>query len=703
MRSLFYFISSVSKKDKFLVLTSVITSLTLSGCFLWSSVKDEYQDFTAYFNTYYNGEQAYESGLKDVETTLKEYDINLISGAFAPQYAISQTARQDFDLAIEKASKVLQLYPNSGYTENCLFMIGISYYYEGDYLRSGRKFIEEQSKYPNSKRFCEALMYYGDIEVKNRNFGDGFGDLMKAMAQAEKEKNREVTSQVSEYLSAYFISQDDTMSAALYLDSAATSAKDDKASIYACEAGNLFEDLGKYSDAKREYNAAWDYARDIRLRFYSRYFTARVERHDKQFMAALNDLRYLRNDDKYFQYFPLIDYQRAEALYDSGSVSSAFEEFQRIDTAYATSEAATRSAFRVANIYLYKVGDYQSALKYYQKSAAHVTVPVLSDKARQMSTNMQEYFTDLFKLRLADSLYQRMADAAARNDSTIKHSQADIDSLYEHVAQAQEGLAGFFMYKMQIPDSAISHYSAIVSQFQKSKVYPSALYTLGEYYFSSGDTTNAKKFLTELIDQHSESSFALSARSLLGIAPKVSIDTSQVDYDQAMNFENENRHDSALVVLKKLLGEKKSSRTPQVLYTIGWIYENKLNTPDSAFAYYKELTTKYPMTDYSSNLNPTILGYEHAQRDSAEARKRIADSIANTLKPVSRDTVKESSTISPQNPKISLSDSTKEKDNLTVHPQIQKSDSLEEVRQKALTDSLSIRRKELDKPKGPER
>jgi len=668
-------------------------------------VKDEYQDFTAYFNTYYNGKQAYEDAMKDVKTSLIEYNINLISGLQTSQYAISQTARQNFDIAIEKASKVLQLYPNSGYTENCLFMIGISYYYEGDYLRSSRKFVEEQSKYPNSKRFSEALMYYGDIEIKNRNFTDGYSDLMKAMDRAGQDKNWEVISQATYYLSNYFLMQNDTASAALYLDSAATFAKNDEAAIYAVESGNLFESLRNYNDAKREYNAAWDHARDIRLKFYSRYFLARAERLDKEYQAALKDLTYIRKDDKYYQYFPLIDYQSAEVLYDSGSVSSAFTEFQRIDTAHASNEAATRSAFRVANIYLRKVGDYQSALKYYQKSAAHAAVPIISEKTKQMSTYMQEYFTDVFKLNLADSLYRRVVDAAARNDSTIKHSQEDIDTLYEHAADAQEVLAGFFLFKLQIPDSAISHYSTIVSQFTKAKVYPSALYTLGEYYFSSGDTMNAKNYLTKLISEHHESSFALSASSLLGMPPKVSVDSVQLNYNEAINFENRNLHDSALVVLKEMVAAPKSTLTPQALYTIGWIYENKLNAPDSAFIYYKKLSTQYPKSDYSANLNPILLGYEKAQRDSADARKRIvddsthrADSIANARKPVPRDTVKDSSTIHPPDSTVNPADSTKK-----VSPQIQKSDSLENVKQKGLPDSLLIRKRRLEKPRGPEK
>jgi tetratricopeptide (TPR) repeat protein len=683
----------VQKKLKSLILIPTIASLVLSGCFLWGSVKDGYENFTAYFNAFYNGEHAFEEAMRDVEKSSEEHDINLISGQPVSPFTISQPAHQNFDIAIEKASKVLQVYPTSNYTEDCLFIIGISYYYEGDNVRAGRKFIEEQSKYPDSRRFSEALMYYGDIEIRNRNYGDGYKDLMKAMAKAEMERNREIVAQAAADLSGYSLIQSDSVSAAVYLDSAAAFSDNDNAAIYACKAGNLLENLGNYKEAKREYEDAWNYARDIRLRFYSRYFLARAERHDRQFDAALNNLTYLRDDDKYFQYFPLIDYQKAEVWYDSGSVSTAFTEFQRIDTAYTSSEAATRSAFRVANIYLHKVGDYQSALKYYQKAAAHVTVPIISDKAREMSSNLQEYFTDLYRLQVADSLCNRVLNAASRNDSTIKHSQEEIDTLYEHVAEAQDGLGGFFLFKLQISDSSVNHYSDVVSQFPKSRVYPSALYTLGEYYFSSGDTARGRKCLTELITEHPESSFTLSASSLLGISPKISVDSSQIGYDWAVDLENRNYHDSALAILKRLSSVPKSSLTPQVLYAIGWIYENRLERPDSAFVYYKRLTTLYPTSDYGANLNSTLVTYEQAQRDSVEAKKRAADSVANAHKPAARDTVRESGTFPRQTPNTNSPDSTKGRNS----PRSQKIDSIEAIREKAISDSLATGRKLLEK------
>ncbi|HUI31894.1 MAG TPA: tetratricopeptide repeat protein [Candidatus Acidoferrales bacterium] len=684
-------------KFKFLVFLIAACATAYSGCFLWTPVKDEWQDFTAYFNTYYNGEHAFDEAMLDVKSSLKEYNISLLSGQQTTPFVISSNAKQDFDIAIEKASKVLQFYPNSGYTEDCLFMIGIGYYYEADNIRAGRKFIEEQSKYPDSRRFCEAQMYYGEIEVKNRNYRDGYDDLLKALVQAEKQDNSDVAAGTAGDLAEYFLMQTDTVTAAAYLDTAAAFSKNDEAAVYSCKAGDLFESLGNLKDARREYEAAWGDARDIRLRFYSRYFLARAERRNKQFYSSLSDLKYLRSDDKYFQYFPLIEYQRTEALYDSGEVSSAFSEFQRIDTAYSASEAATRSAFRLANMYLYKVGDYQNALKYYQKAASHVAVPVISERSRQMSTTLQEYSVDAYKLHLADSMYQRALSAASRNDSTIKHSQDEIDTLYEHAALAQQVLGGFFLFRLQFSDSAISHYLAIVSQFSKSKVYPSALYTLGEYYFSSGDTANAKNYLIKLINELPESGYTVSARSLLGMEQTVFEDSSQAGYDRAMNLENGNFHDSAVAVLKGLLKGKKSSLAPQILYAIGWIYENDLNVSDSAFVYYKKLATQYPVSDYSANVNPTIAGYEQAQRDSALARKHVEDSIANVSKSIASDSAKESALTRPHL-KTASEDSTNQRGRTMDAGQFPKPDSLEAVRpSKPVTDSVALRRRQIGK------
>ncbi len=413
------------------------------------------------------------------------------------------------------------------------------------------------------------------------------------------------------------------MRAAAYLDSAATMANDDESAIYACRAGNLYMDMDHYNNAIREYQIAWDQARDVRLRFYSKYYLARAEKLEKHYKSALEDVARLRGDDKFFQYLPLLEYQRAAVLYDSGEVSTAVQTFQRIDTVYATNEAATRSAFRLGNIYLHSVGDYQTALKYYQRCSSHPAVTGVSDRGREMATAIQDFFIRGYRAALTDSLYDHEAEVLAKSDSVTENQRANLDSLYEHAAEARRQLAGYYMFKLQIPDSAVVSYKIIANKFPKSRVYPSALYTLGEYYLASGDTADGRQYLSELIKEHPESEFAASASQLLGLpTPPAKIDSSQTDYIDAMQLVNRGKDDSALATLRVLVSDRSSKVRPQALYTIGWIYENKMGESDSAFVYYKKLEMDYPSTDFAEHVKPALTGYEQAQFDSAAARQR---------------------------------------------------------------------------------
>lgn len=661
-------------------LVVVLVSMVFGGCFIWGSVKNGYEDFTAYFNTYYNCENDFDVAMNDVKTNLMEYRIASLAGDQAP-FAASSFARQNFEGAIVEASKILQLYPTSEYVENCLFIIGISYFYEDDNVPAGRKFIEEQSKFPNSKRFAEAKMYYGSIEIRNREYENGLKDLTGALDLAEKQSDLPTAALAASNISDYYITQGDSITAAVYLDSAATFSKDDDAAIYYCNAGRLYEDVENYDAAMREYGKAWDEAKDIRLKFYSRYFLARDERRSKMFDAALESLRKLRRDDKYFQFFPMIDYQRAEVLYDSGSVSSAVTEFQRIDTAYATSEAATRSAYRLANVYLYKVGDFQTALKFFQKCATHPAVVPISSTASEMASMLQEFLVASYKATIADSSYHKAllafdkkdstvahsqanidtvssagkkdstaahsraytdtVSSAGKKDSTAAHSQADIDTLYEHAADAERTLAGFFMFKLQMPDSAVKRYEALIKQFPKSKLYSSVLYTLGEYFYSSGDTATGRKYLDRLTRGFPKSNFAFSASLLLGTTPPHIVDTSQVEYDAAIDSVNSGNDSSAIRILKTLMKEDgKSPVVPRALYALGWVYETKMEQRDSAFVYYKKLAEQYPSSELTLSVTLAVNGFEQAERDSAAARKRDADSIASIAKLTAIDTSK---------------------------------------------------------------
>lgn len=595
-------------------------------------MKVGYDNFSAYFNTFYNASVSFNAGMKDVRASKLAYDLSLIAGEHPAPFVISQNAKQDFEQTIVEASKVLQYHPHSEFTEDCLFMIGISYYYQGDNLSGERKFLEVEATFPDTKRMAEAEMYYGAMELYGQKMETGRDRVLHAIRLARREKKRNIVAMSSVILSDYYLRQGDTLAAAAYLDTASVFSQGDEAAIYACRAGRLLVDSQEYLEASREFSFANLLAHDVEIRFYCRYYLARVQRLMGKYHAALDGLNSLLRDDNFFDYFPQVKYQVATVLYDSGEVSRAVTSYENIDTAYATSVAATRSAYRLAKIYLYQVGDFQTALKYYQRVSSHPSVYSISDSGQVMARVLQDYLIDSYKVLMNDSLYYSALDAKQRKDTSAAYSKDRIDTLYEHAAQSRDQLAGIYMFKMLIPDSAISCFNTVIRDFPNSSVYQSALYSLGEYYYSSGDTANGRRYLEELINNYKDSPYAISACSVLGLPPPVIVDSARINYDQAVALTQKGNYTAAVDRLHQLLKNPKSRLAAKALYTLGWIYENRLQAPDSAFVYYRQLSTEFPNSAYGENVKLAVTGYETAQQDSAMARKARADSVTAEAK-----------------------------------------------------------------------
>jgi len=106
----------------------------------------------AYYNTFYNANKYYRDAL-------------------AKQKTSSAAAKISFEKAIEKSALVISNYPQSKYTPQALFVIGVSYYYLGDYAKAISKFENLHLVFPNSEYINEANLYwaYCLIETKDYN------------------------------------------------------------------------------------------------------------------------------------------------------------------------------------------------------------------------------------------------------------------------------------------------------------------------------------------------------------------------------------------------------------------------------------------------------------------------------------------------------------------------------------------------------
>ncbi len=123
----------------------------------------------AYYNTFYNAEKYYNEGLEKQKTSATQ-------------------AKTNFDKAVEKSALVISKYPRSKFTPQALFIIGMSYYYLGDYAKAIPKFENLLLVFPNSKFVNEAKLYWALSLIATEDYNNALVKLEELRASFPQHK-----------------------------------------------------------------------------------------------------------------------------------------------------------------------------------------------------------------------------------------------------------------------------------------------------------------------------------------------------------------------------------------------------------------------------------------------------------------------------------------------------------------------------------
>ena len=116
----------------------------------------------AYFNTFYNAQYYFREGRKKVTNDTLKVDV------------------EEFSKTIEKTTSIIVKHPRSRYVDNSLYMMGVSYYFKGDYPRALEKFDYLLYNYTESNFYDDALYYRGLSYFKQQKYGKAAIDLKEA-------------------------------------------------------------------------------------------------------------------------------------------------------------------------------------------------------------------------------------------------------------------------------------------------------------------------------------------------------------------------------------------------------------------------------------------------------------------------------------------------------------------------------------------
>ena len=202
----------------------------------------------SYFNGYYNAKNLFNEAEDEIKTAALLSRGKEVPSAQANQ--IPASAKQKFGQVIDKCSNILAFHPSSSLVDNALLLIGKSFFYQMEYLKAERKFIELLAQFPKSPLAVETQLWYARSEEKLGKLPEGIQLSTAVIAAAQKDNDNEMETQAHKLLGVLYNRLDQTdKSIAEYEKIIATSTDDVEKSSAQISLGDIYFSGGQYKKA----------------------------------------------------------------------------------------------------------------------------------------------------------------------------------------------------------------------------------------------------------------------------------------------------------------------------------------------------------------------------------------------------------------------------------------------------------------------
>lgn len=660
----------------FIIFLVFLTSiLFVCGCSIFKSIGDgissAYENTVTYFNCYYNASRL----MSEAENEIAEDTLNARDKGpdFVRSSQLPAETKQKLNKVIDKCSNILSLHSTSGLVDDALFLIGKSYFYQGEYLKSERKFEELISQFPTSSLNLESKLWLSRLKLHLKKYDEGIVIAKDLIEDASKRKQKDVAIEAYKILGFLYICLDeyekaeDSFKKILQL----TADKDIISSVH-ITLGDLYAKQGNDEKAIESYLYAKDIAKEKYSIFQCVLQSAICYRRSKQLEKAMDLLNQLIEDFRYKPFLPALQYEKANNYLDAGKIDEAISEYKYVDTTYKDSEHSIRSAYKLAYIYEKVKPDYSMAAEYYRKVSLSKSIQDLEDSklkasifGRYFDCIKRIYYIDsvlsvLKKMNNADTTQGRtrdeiitsnslrdttikeisVADAGNKLDSNITFAKndtskisknvftiKDLDSLMFMKAIAAQELGDIFYSDLGRADSAYKWYINSLNYFYDTVHSPRILYILADLARSNpgGDILTEEDYYNRLNRDFPRSIYTYElGRILNNFEQTIKTDSVELVYSEAEKLIESKKYTDAIRKLELISKSYPNSiYAPKSLYAAGWIYENYLNIPDSARSLYRNVRLNYPETIYAGILAKKIIDTADLEQKSVQAPPKV--------------------------------------------------------------------------------
>lgn len=363
----------------FVIISSVIV---LNGCAIW-------EDFTTYFNRWYNIKQLFQ----EIETDIISQQKNIFSNQ---PLVLSGNSRTNLPKLIDKCSDLLQFNKNSSLVDDALLILGKAFYYQANYQKSKRKFEELLSTNPSEKIKLESELWIAKCELQLRNFTTGLNILRSVGERAIANDYEKIIEDSFIEEIKYYKSIEDFSKAIDLLNQFTKYTSDDELLALAyMELGDLYNYQKKYSNSTESYLKAIENTSDFDTEINATLKYASSLRLNNQFEESLEFLENIRTKDKFRESLPQIELEIGKIYVDLDRFDEALENFVKVDTTYKNSAYSALAVYEIGKVYEYYLNNYDSAALYYNR--AQINNPPIEYQKEIITKN--SLFNSYIKLR----------------------------------------------------------------------------------------------------------------------------------------------------------------------------------------------------------------------------------------------------------------------------------------------------------------
>lgn len=598
----------------------IIAALFIGGC-------STYDNFTTYFNTYYNQSRlideseddfAYQDEKKRVMPKVfisqPDYwvkpDPRKSPVLFMEEFVIEQRKLQPvkvkLDSVIIKGSKILAKHPNSNFVERTLYLMAKAYFYQSDWINCQVKCSELIDKFPTGDLSPDAHLMIAKTYLVRRKTLTGLTILSRTVDVAWLKKRYDILSEAFRLQAdvALFESRfEDALKP--YLQAIAQCDDNQQKARWQVDLAALLYRIGRYDKAAKAFQQVKNYSPDYQGIFESEFYNALCQIRLGNNAEGMQILDKLENDKKFEEWKDYITAGRLLNYTLTKDKANYAKIEQHADTTYSNSYMIQAIYFEKAMM-LFEKKDYQEAKKYFAQ--------VRNAKSDYFTTANRVYQNLQFYTQKQETAFPGIKKFNA--DKNLSDSaKMDISNNVYEFARINEVLGN--------SDTATAYYKTAMD------IAPLDSNSRARYVYSyqrmirDKEPMKADSLFEQIADLYPKTEFGKEAYKKLGYTEYYAIDTLQDLYKSANQMRKNGLHQSAVETYKKIYNNyRETPFAPKSVYSIGWVYENNIRNMDSAAFYYNIILKDYPKSEYANEIRTSM-----AYRSVVKSGETVPDTL----------------------------------------------------------------------------